>query len=370
MKKKLRMRKRSYAAPFAALAAIVWLLFLAIAHLSGGEDRLADRYVMPVDDPKRLKENIPSNGTAIVFFKSRNCPICAALEPHLLRYANEGNAVVLVATIEEMMATDRTEASRILREYGVRGTPTLVLYHDGKKLSTHEGDFRGDRYEGLKSWVSGHVDGARAPPVRAESVEQGAPIWAPLLLGLAGALSPCSLPMIAVYASSSRKVSAGALASKLMVLLITVAGGALALAALYLVSPSLPLNVYGIAISLLASALIAWGLLTLWTRDPALFAFEGLTRFAPLLGVQCSMPFLVASLTMISVSTLTAIIGSALFAIGYSAPYALAGAISGLAGGLERVMSSRLALVAQGLVLIGAGAYVLYTLYPDFRLLG
>ncbi|MCS7107708.1 MAG: hypothetical protein NZ902_06375 [Acidilobaceae archaeon] len=378
MKKGLRIKGRAPDTKrLAILAVVIWLLFLAAASLQREEARLEG--IVEVTDPKKLGQSIPKSGVSIVFFKAYGCPGCAKVEPALLKYVEEnGNVTLVVANLSEMSRTNYRGTLDLMNEYKVPGTPTLLLYANGSLLARKVGDFGlGDQYEGLKSFVEGNLAKApRGSTVAQEAREEGgalelfAFLAGSLLLGLFAAVSPCSLPVLIAYASAERiRVSGKEVVRKSAALWAAAAAGGLLFAGAYSISAFLPLNVYALLTSFVASLLVAWGVLTLWTSNPTLLSIPQLSRAAPLLGIQCSLPFLLTLIAVAGSSPLMASLGGLLFALGFSLPFSALSSAASLADHVLRFMNSRAAVILQGLALVAAGAYVLYYLYPDFSLL-
>ncbi|MEN2999549.1 MAG: thioredoxin domain-containing protein [Acidilobaceae archaeon] len=356
------------------LTFVVWFLFVAVASLQPREGKGLES-IVEVTDPKRLEASIPKSGFSIVFFKSYGCPGCAKVEPALTKYVEENGSITLVvANLSEMSRTDYANTLSLMRDYNVPGTPTLLLYANGSLVARKVGDFGlGDQYEGLKKFVEESLANAPREPPKEEAggaLELFAFLSGSLLLGLFAAVSPCSLPVLLAYASAERvRVSGREVVRKSAALWAVAAAGGLLFAGAYSLSAFLPLNLYALLASFVASLLLAWGALTLWTSNPTLVAFPQLSRAAPLLGIQCSLPFLLTLIAIAGSSPFMASLGGLLFALGFSLPFSALSSATSLAQSMLRFMNSRAAVTLQGLALLAAGAYVLYYLYPDFSLL-
>ncbi|MCX8196029.1 MAG: thioredoxin fold domain-containing protein [Acidilobaceae archaeon] len=378
MKRDLRLRGRGdESRRLLLLAVLIWLLFIAIASLQprgGGADG-----VLEVTDPRKLEESIPREGASVVFFKAYGCPGCAKVEPALLKYIKENGSVKLVvANLSEMSQRDYAETLNIMRKYNVPGTPTLLLYVNGSLVARKVGVFGpGDQYEGLKKFVeeglarAKETKGTEAPASGSGgALELLAFLSGSLFLGLLAAVSPCSLPVLLVYASTSRqRPGAREAVKKAAALWAAAAAGGLLLALTYYFSSVTALNVYGLLTSFLASLVVAWGALTLWSSNPTLVNLPQLSRAAPLLGLQCSLPFLLTLIAIAGSSPLQASLGGLLFALGFSLPFTALSSATSLANAIVGFMNSRAAIVLQGAALVAAGLYVLYYLYPDFSIL-
>lgn len=84
-----------------------------------------------------------------------------------------------------------------------------------------------------------------------------------------------------------------------------------------------------------------------------------------MLGLQCSLPFLLTAIALASKAPHLVIASSIAFAAGYALPYSLAGAIGASAGvKIEKIMRASAMKYLQGILLIGAGAYLIYYNLP------
>jgi hypothetical protein len=364
------------------LGLAIWILFLlySVSKTMLVSAGVMASNVIEVNDPRGLYSSIPKDGVAILYFKQELCPGCAKVEPALLRYVRESaNVKLVIASLDNMLRKDARATLEVLGDFKVLGTPTLIVYVNGREVGRHVSTFGyGDQYEPLKKFVEDSVAGRESNAVETglytgvslpseRAFNPGyiiASAMTALGLGLIAAFSPCSLPMIAAYSlsSSSRGFSSLRILHEALSLgSIALLGGSL-IVLVYLASTLSPINLYKLVTSLAASLLVAWGLLTLVERRHVTLYIPGLRKALPLLGIQCSLPFLVAMLALLEAAPHVMLLGSMAFALGYITPYLAVTSSLDLAKGLEAIMRSKVLLVLQGLALIVAGSYTLYNI--------
>ena len=379
----MRLESRRHGDSLIKLTIAIFLLFVATAIAFEAYYSLGFEgdNVIVVDDPSELLSAIPSEGVAVVYFKQDNCPGCKKIEPALERYIAENrDKLFIVAYLDGMLKKDVEETLELLGRLAVPGTPTLIVYRDGVEVGRHIGTFGlGEQYEPMKEFftsaLEGDLDEFREKLLQSGVVITGVdsratdPIYASLqlttafVLGIIAALSPCSLPMVLVFASLRTNPDA-----KFKVFINNAVGIAalaailgFAMSILYVVGAAMPVNVYTIILALAASFIGAWGIESLRGREPVLLASPRVKRFLPLIGLQCSLPFLLAMISIISTAPHIVLGASFMFAAGYSLPYAVAASIGGgIDEALNRLMSRGVMIRIQGVFLVGAAAYVLY----------
>ncbi|MDM7275435.1 MAG: hypothetical protein P3X22_004865 [Thermoprotei archaeon] len=366
-----------------ALTLAVWLLF--IFYSIAGEmlvstSRISDN-IIEVVDPESLKGSIPGKGVSVLYFKQELCPGCAKMEPSLLKYASERRDILfIVAHLDKMLSRDARKTLEVLGEFRVTGTPTLIVYVDGVERGRHTSTFGlGDQYSPLKEFIEGSVMGEAfdvstgmstglalpEPMVRAFNLNYIiASTSGAFILGLIAAFSPCSIPMIAAYSLASRGggLSPGMVARKsLTIALVAILGGS-TMTLLYVASMVLPMpvNVYKLMLSAVASMLVAWGVLTIVSMSSVLIAIPGASKVIPLLGIQCSLPFILVLVALFESAPHIVLANSIVFSLGYITPYIAFSTTAELADRIEAIMKSRAMIVAQGMILVGAGLYILY----------
>ena len=106
----------------------------------------------------------------------------------------------------------------------------------------------------------------------------------------------------------------------------------------------------------------------LYRGELLLVNVPGADKVLPLLGLQCSLPFLMVLLAMIRHAPHIVFLASAGFAMGYTLPYIAAQAAGGQGmARLGRLASSRLAVYIQALALLAAGLYTLHETTTVFK---
>lgn len=379
---RLRLQEGSNTRMLLALTMIIWLLFLAISlsRTLTPSAEFTTSNVVEVSDPLELPRIIGGNGITILYFKQELCPGCAKVEPAILRYASENPEVRLViAHIDRMLERDTKRTLEVLGEFKILGTPTIIVYVNGREVGRHVSTFGlGDQYEPLKEFIEASIEGRE---LQSESTGVYTQVNMPnpkafelgyivssslgaLGLGLIAALSPCSLPMVIAYSMSHRTQGSrlGALIGKALTLGSAVLLGGSLLTILYVASYVTPVNMYKIVISFSASLLVAWGLLTIVQGRHTLIEIPWLSRLLPVLGLQCSLPFIITMLSILEAVPHIMLLGSIAFTMGYITPYIAISTSADLARSVESLMRSKILIMIQGVALIGAGAYILYNL--------
>lgn len=378
-KLRLKAKERSYAWKLLIATFLIWLAFLAFSILKASTSQVSysASNVVTVTDPNMVYSLIRESGVTILYFSQELCPGCAKVEPALLRYASENPSIrVVKINLDRMLEKNPRATLELLGNFKVLGTPTIIVYLDGREVGRHVSTFGfGDQYEPLKEFVKASIEGkefSEGSGLYTQVGLEGSRAFDPsyivvssltaLSLGLIAAFSPCSLPMIAAYSlyTKGSGVRLSVIVRKALTLAsVTLIGGS-GLVILYVTSYMTPINVYKLLISLMASLLIAWGMLTVLERKYTLIEIPGLTKVLPLLGLQCSLPFLIATLSTLEAAPHIMFLGSIAFTLGYITPYIAATTSVDLVKNMESLMRTRVLLVAQGLILVGAGLYVLY----------
>lgn len=363
---RLRARKATDLSKIVTASLLLTLATVAVASLTTQRE---ESMVM-VYDTAELENLIRDTPQILVFVEQHSCPSCAALRPYVEELPKQVSGLLVVGYyIDSAYAASRTDTLGFIRAYGIKVTPTLLLFANRTLVRMHEGLFMGDQWEGLMEFVSGV-----ATQPRSEGNASGAPggnspafvIPAAVLLGAAAALSPCSLPLMisfgAMSAASRRsvlmreigKASATVIAS--VVLTGIVLGWVGTAGVVFMGLPALDV------VALFAAYFTAlWGLAEIGGREvvsPGLTAVSGLL---PALGLQCSLPFFMAALSL-STGPIPALATAAGFSLGFSAPYILA--VLGLTAALSPAVrlfgrSGKL----RGAVLLAVGAYLMYEVF-------
>lgn len=364
-KMRLRHRKRTGLATIALASLLLTLITVAAASwVSHGSTNLVLVY-----DTATLERLLNESSKVLVFVEQHACPTCAVLRPYVEQLPDHVSDLLIVGYyIDSAYAASRSDTLEFIREYGVKVTPTLLLFVNGSLVSRHEGLFPGDQMEGLLSFVSRvathEEEGPR--PESAADTDLVVLLPAATLLGIAAAFSPCSFPLMlsfgALRATSRRssiireagKASLVILVSVLLagVLLGWVGGAGLVL----LGFPAID------AVALFAAYFsILWGIAELLGREVVSPGMTAVSGFLPALGLQCSLPFFMAALSL-SAGVISALAIAVGFSLGFSAPYILASL------GFAALLSPALRLFGKsgslrGLILIAVGAYLIYEVF-------
>ncbi len=332
------------------------------------------RDIVEVSNPS-LFYDYASRGLVLVFFKSESCPGCRLVEPAVLRLANEDTSIrIVVAHVDKMLKVNAGATLELFSELGVYATPTFIVFHNGVEVARHVGTFgAGDQYLGLKAFIRTALDGYLAGTTSASTMSittsdellfnAALQVTSAFTLGLLGALAPCSLPIVLLYSSihreRERRLLRVFISNILGIGAFAVIAGML-LVGLYIASAGLTVNPYILFIAFGASFIIAWGIEFLRGHEPLVVISGKLRRLLPLLGLQCSLPFLMAMIVLVKATPHMVIVASAMFALGYSIPYALAASLgASLLSKLESLMRNHTMLRLQGIFLITIGIYVL-----------
>ena len=339
-----------------------------------------------ITSPDEYWRALSGGGKVLMYFSQAACPGCKKIEPAIARFASEMQDEIRVYKVDlDAIAENYGYRGLIdfVSELGVRGTPTLIVYVNGREVARHEGTFGfGDQYEPLKRFVEAALEG-KAQNLSTGTITTGLEtlaratspmevtltLLASLAFGLVAAVSPCSLPMVAAFATlsdESRRFK-GFVATLASVAAIAFAGGSI-FAFIYVVGDALiPFISPGVLLIFAASAfIIAWGLMSLAGREPVIALSGRAKGLLPVIGLQCSLPFLIAVIALAGKAPHLALGASLLFAAGYGLPYALAASAGGeFMQRLARYSGGRALQVLQGLLLIAAGLYFYWTLHDS-----
>ncbi len=269
---------------------------------------------------KQLKE-----GTVAVMFWSETCSSCELMRPYWMRVEAsppEGVRVVDVPLIPG-------ETDRLFMEYGVTETPTFLVLRDGAVVAKIVGPVQSDDpalY--FRKWIE---SAAKMASASSEQVSGWEPATLALLpfLGALVALSPCSAPIVAAYATMGRVRGKGDYA----VCMGSSFVGTMVLGSLMVVAASFVAGLIKGLTFALAVAAILFGSLTIFTASescplPGQRVRGLLSSGLPaacfsfgLVSLQCSLPLLAGYIALISATgdVLAGITGVALLALGMAA---------------------------------------------------
>ncbi len=360
------------------LSIFAFMVFLSIMYSTFDTE-----FLPQITVPEDYWKTVSREEKVLMYFAQANCIGCKKIQPSIERLAKERGDEIAVYEVDLDAIAENAGIDGLLSfvsSLGVRGTPTLIVYVNGREVARHEGTFGlGDQYGPLLSFVEkalankdsdtvilsgGQVTtGLETLTMTVTPEEVLFVLGASFAFGLLAAVSPCSLPMVLAFASTtdeSRRFRSY-LANLAMLISVAIAAGSL-LALLYLAGSLFPLFNPLVLILYAGSAfMVAWGLLSLIGVEPMINVKGRARLLFPVLGLQCSLPFLIAIIAL-SIKAPHLVFGSALlFASGYGLPYALSAAVGG--GFINRVISmagSRPLQVVQGLALLGAGIYIYY----------
>ena len=364
-----------------ALIALIGTLLLATASyalnslLETRQGSLEPSNVVDVTSRSQdLWSYIRSNEKVVLFWETEFCPGCKILRPHLLDLAREMPEVLFVRVhIDKLLSEDADYALALADEFGVYGTPTIIVYVDGEETGRHLGLFTGayvsTKNQGyyLERFIKDSLEN-RLDRRAGVSLQQlmGAGVLAPMVFGVIGALAPCSLPMIASFAVVSGQRPQRRVWERVAVNTVTLVSATMTigfvLALAYLASTVMGVQVlYAGMLAYMGVLILVWGAASLLGASPVIAVSSKHKIIFPLLGLQCSLPFLLVAIGAAPKNPLGIVAASAFFALGYSAPYIIAGTASpSTIGTMQKVASTKWFKIVQGLVLAIAGAYLVY----------
>ncbi len=317
---------------------------------------------------------IESNEKVVLFWETEFCPGCKILRPYLLDLAQQMPDVLFVRVhIDKLLSEDADYALALADEFKVYGTPTIIVYVNGVETGRHLGLFReayvSTRSQGyyLEKFIRDSLENKPGGQTEASLQKlMGTGILAPMVFGVIGALAPCSLPMIASFAVVGGQGAQRRVWERIAVNTVTLVSATMTigfvLALAYLVSTVMGVQVlYAGLLAYMGILILAWGLASVLGTSPVIVASPKHKIIFPLLGLQCSLPFLLVAIGAAPKDPSGVVAASAFFALGYSAPYIIAGVASpSTIGTMQRIASTRWFGTLQGLVLLVAGAYLVY----------
>ena len=333
--------------------------------------------LLSISDPTSLLEFIESSDDyVLVFFEQEFCRGCEIVRPAIRELAQSSYSsrlVIVSAHIDEMLRVDPKYTLKLLSRLGIPGTPTVVVYKGGLEVGRHVGIFVLYQYTGLVKFVERVLTSSESSYLDVESLNSSS--FTPLSiavfgLGFMAALSPCSLPLVVIYGAtmgskgrdrSTRKI----LVSSFLGLFFSISVIGLATALLYVVSLRLPLNLFVVFISVISSFIMVVGLRLVKSGEFYFSTSSRATSFLPVLGLQCSLPFLLVVVGLVASfsknNIITAIILSTIFSTGFILPYLLALATSTrFVLFLDRITRLKMLGRFQGLLLILISLYLYY----------
>ncbi len=363
---RLRVKKRTSLAKIVVGALLLTLITVAAASWASH----ARSGMLLVYDTSTLERIISESPRVLVFVEQHACPSCAILRPYVEELPEKVSGVLIVGYyIDSAYAASRSNTLGFIREYGIKVTPTLLLFVNGTLVGRHEGLFPGDQAEGLMEFVSGVASQPQQQGGGSEGAEGSNLAFllpTAALIGVAAAFSPCSFPLMlsfgALRAASRRtalmrevgKASAIVIASVLLagITLGWVGGAGVVF---------LGLPVIDIVAVFAAYFSILWGVAEFTGREVVSSSLTAVSGLLPALGLQCSLPFFMAALSL-SVGIIPALATAIGFSLGFSAPYVLASlGFVALFSPVVRLFERSDKL--RGAILIAIGAYLMYEVF-------
>ncbi len=363
---RLRVRKRTDLTKILMGSILLTIVTVAAASLAGRESTS----LVVVYDTATLERIIGESPRVLVFVEQHACPSCAALRPYVEQLPDRVSGVLVVGYyIESAYTASRSDTLAFIRAYGIRVTPTLLLFINGSLAGRHEGLFPGDQIEGLMDFVSRAVpeEGEGAVEKMMESTNNLVVIVpAAALLGIAAAFSPCSFPLMLSFGAlraTSRKsmlMREVGKASAVVVVSVLFAGVLLGWVGAAGVTV-LGLPAVDVVALFAAYFSTLWGVAEFLGREVVSSGLTAVSGVLPALGLQCSLPFFMTALSL-SAGLIPALATAAGFSLGFSAPYILASL------GFAAFFSPFLKLFGRsgalrGVVLIAVGAYLMYEVF-------
>lgn len=316
--------------------------------------------MITVTTEQQLASALNTSRPVLLIFRATDCVYCHVLDPYAEQYAQAHPGVEMVnVELNLLYSNDPGLVERLVSYYDIQGTPTeLVIYH-GMVYGYHVGIWpppTADQLPYIEQFVNSSLSGRPIAPalsVGPAPAAAGSPTSdlkyvspaAALGVGALAAVSPCSIPMLALYSASSRRRALSRMALELALMTLGVAAFGALLAKVYSLSPLIESSLEGFAAGF--SAFLGYELL----RGRVVMLGGPAAAFAPLAGLECSLPFFVAAISAVAAAGLTtAIMSSIAFGAGYSAVYV------GLSGAVGRAMSlSRRYGTVAGLTLVLIG---------------
>ena len=322
-----------------------------------------------VYDTPTLEKIIGESPRVLVFVEQHACPSCAILRPYVERLPHRVSGLLIVGYyVDSAYTASRSDTLGFIRAYGVKVTPTLLLFINGTLIGRHEGLFPGDQMDGLMSFVSGAVPQAPEETGQENAASTNLAILVPAaaLLGVAAAFSPCSFPLMLSFGAlraASRKsaiMREVGKASTIVVVSVLLAGvllGWVGGAGLVL----LGFPAVDVAALFAAYFSILWGAAELLGREVVSSGLTAVSGVLPALGLQCSLPFFMTALSL-SAGLAPALATAVGFSLGFSAPYVLASfGFVALFSPVVRLFGKSGML--RGIILIAVGAYLMYEVF-------
>ncbi len=352
--------------------------------------------IYAIQNPLQFDRLLKEYTVVAVMFESPTCPHCRRLYPywHQVEIAAPllSQQLGVNVSVNHVMYSSATDP--IFRRYHIEETPTLILFVNGKPVSIKGyadfgPEFVRDPVEAIKEWIVSTAERAlqsssntslssRASMYRGEALAASAGLLAAVLMlasalaaGVLSAFSPCVLPLLITYISSTATLAKRLNTSTCTLCGLAAAAGGVAIALVFVVAGSIASVIQDVLMPAIAATVLALGIALLlgvpMEVGTAKIARKGLLGFCGiygLLSLQCTLP-LVAGALLLALGAGNLLLGAGValaFGIGLGASlaavlYATSRAGTALANKL--LAKSDLLNRIGGAVMIAAGLYLL-----------
>ncbi len=370
----LRLRKESITlSRIAFYAVIIWLVLSLGLALANKNEENND---MTLTSPKNfiiIKNSISevykysqNKEPTLLYFAQENCEGCKIIEPAITKLSEERQDIKIVKIyLDYLFYKDMEGTFKLMNDFQVPGTPTLILIENGKEIARKIGIFNTrDQYKGLTSFIENALGNQKIEITENKTRTQYFTAPLAFLLGIIAAFSPCSIPMITTYSTLKNEKRTSVLSTFAVLLGIT---GFAGLGLFFLSTWSIGyigINIYPYLLLYLGAFIAAWGILSVMGKEPIIKQSQKIKTFLPAIGLQCSLPFLLTAISIGSLSPERAVIAAISFTIGYVLPYiGLSQAINRLILYLRQINRYNMYLRLQGIIMIIAATYLIYQAY-------
>jgi len=156
--KKLKEEKK---AGTVLIATLIIGALLAVA-LIKYETAIASTYVSSnsysIYNIPAFEKVLEENKYVAVMFRSLTCPHCEEMMPYWMRLEMSNSKVKFVDVVYD------TNTAELFQRYGIEGTPTFILFVEGKPVLRHEGIFVGENVtDVMYQWAMQGVGGTYIP---------------------------------------------------------------------------------------------------------------------------------------------------------------------------------------------------------------
>ncbi len=302
-------------------------------------------------------------GVVAVMFWSWTCPSCERMKPAW--DSIEASPPPGVRAVDVPLIPGETD--RTFSEYGVTETPTFLVLREGAVVGRLVGEVGGDPEAVLREWIEESVGSAEAESAAGPA---SAPLYLLPALGALMALSPCSAPLVAAYAT----VGGGRRARDYILCAASSFLGTAALAALLGLASSAAIGVMGGVRRAMASAAVLFGSIAAFSASdscpiPGRRIRSILSSSLPaacfgfgLVAAQCGLPLLAGYVALVGAAgdPATGVAGAVLLAAGMSAALAASLYLIGRVGVLGGpISSSKWFERSAGAILAALGIYLM-----------